>query len=72
MLLGDELRAAIQAAYEEARAQIAAQDLPEVLPTWEVLSLPMRLAFIHVYGAGRSLGMKEEREGDLPPSYGRK
>jgi len=64
MLLGDELRAAIRAACEEAREQGAAEDPPEIIPEWGALPLAMRLAFIHVYGAGRQLGAEEERKGD--------
>jgi hypothetical protein len=49
MMLGDELRAAVQRAYEESRAQAAAEDTPETIPAWEVLSLSMRIAFLHVF-----------------------
>jgi hypothetical protein len=62
MLQGDERRAAIQRAYEEARQQALAEDPPEVLPAWQELPLPMRIALIHVYGAGRKQGAKEERD----------
>jgi len=31
---------------------------------WDESPLAMRLAFIHVYGAGRQLGAEEERKGD--------
>jgi hypothetical protein len=62
MLMGDELRAAIRAAYEEARERGAAEDPPETIPEWDVLTLGMRLAFLHVYAAGRQLGAKEERK----------
>jgi len=31
----------------------------------------MAKAFLHVYAAGRQLGAEEERNRDLPPSYGR-
>jgi hypothetical protein len=62
MLLGDELRAAIQEAYEHSRAQQAAEDPPVIIPAWETLTLGMRIAIINVYAAGRELGAKEERE----------
>ena len=62
MLLGDELRAAIRAAYEDARKLGAAEDPPEIIPEWNSLSLAMRLAFIHVYGLGRQPGAREERD----------
>jgi hypothetical protein len=62
MMLGDELRDAVQAAYEAARAQAAAQDPPETIPAWEVLSLPMRIAFLHVFSAGRRVGADEAEE----------
>jgi len=61
MLLGDELRAAIRAAYEEARENGAAEDPPEIIPERGALTLAMRLALIHVYAAGRQLGAEEER-----------
>jgi hypothetical protein len=70
MLLGDELRAAIKEAYEDARAQAKAEDPPEILEPWDALPLKVRLAFVSVFGAGRRLGAKEERDRDLPPSYG--
>jgi hypothetical protein len=70
MLLCDALRAAIKMAYEDARAQAKAEDPPEILEPWDSLSLKMRLAFISVFSAGRKLGAKEAREGDLPPSDG--
>jgi len=43
MLLGDELRAAVRAAYEEARELGAAEDPPEIIPTWDALPLAMWL-----------------------------
>ena len=55
------LRGTIRTAYEEARAQALAEDPPEVLPAWEQMPPAMRMAFIHVYGAGRKQGAKEER-----------
>jgi hypothetical protein len=45
-----------------ARKLGAAEDPPEIIPEWDSLSLAMRLAFIHVYGLGRQLGAKEERD----------
>ena len=72
MLMGDELRAAVQQAYEESRAQQATADPPEALPPWEQLSLGMRIAFLDVFAARRRVGAEEERKRDLPPSYGRK
>jgi len=63
MMLGDELRDAVQRAYEESRAQAAAEDPPEVLlPAWEVLPLAMRIAFLHVFAAGRQAGAEEAEE----------
>jgi len=71
MLLGDELRAAIKKASEEAREQAMAEKPPEILEPWEVLPLKMRIAFIHVFSVGRRVGAEEERERDLPPGYRR-
>ena len=62
MLLGDELRAAIKEAYEQSRAQQAAEDPPGIIPAWDALQLAMRIAFLDVYAAGRALGAQEERE----------
>jgi hypothetical protein len=70
MLLGDELRAAIQEAYAHSRAQQAAEDPPVTIPAWETLSLGMRIAIINVYAAGCQLGAEEERQRDLPPGDG--
>jgi hypothetical protein len=69
LVMADDLRGAIRTAYEEARAQALGEDPPEMLPAWEQLPLAMRIAFIHVYGAGRRLGAKEAREGDLPATF---
>jgi hypothetical protein len=49
MLLGDELRAAIRAAYEDARERGAAEDPLETIPEWDVLTLGMRLAFLQSF-----------------------
>ena len=62
MMLGDELRETVQKAYEESRAQAAAEDPPEITPSWEDLPLAMRIAFLHVYAAGRQLGADEAKE----------
>src|SRR5262249_289717 len=64
----------VQQAYEESRAQAAAEDPPETIPAWVDLPLTMHIEFVHVFSAGRSVGEDEERkrDRDLPPSYGRK
>ena len=62
MLLGDELRKTVERAYEESREQAAAEDAPEIIPTWDALPLAMRIAFLYVYLAGRQLGAEEERK----------
>jgi len=62
MMLGDELRDAVQRAYEESRAQAAAEDPPENIPAWEALPLAMRIAFLRVFSAGRQLGAEEEHK----------
>jgi len=63
----------VQQAYEESRAQAAAEDPPETIPAWVDLPLTMHIEFVHVFSAGRSVGEDEERkrDRDLPPSYGR-
>jgi len=63
MMLGDELRTAVQKAYEDSRRQAAAEDPQEIIPPWEDLPLAMRIAFLHVFSAGRSVGATEERKG---------
>jgi len=57
---GDELLKAVRQAYEESRAQQAAEDPPETLPAWEELPLPMCIAMVHIYATGRRLGAEEE------------
>jgi hypothetical protein len=64
MLLGDELRNAVQRAYEESRQHAAKEN--HRMPKWEALPLAMRVAFLHVFSAGRNVVAKEERERDLP------
>jgi hypothetical protein len=67
---GDELRDAAQKAYEETRTKQAFQDPPEILPAWEELPLPMRIAMIHICAAGRRLGAEEEANGGRQRRFG--
>jgi hypothetical protein len=62
MMQGDEIREAVQRAYEESRRQAAAENPPEIIPPWEDLPLAMRIAFLHVHAAGRQLGADEAQE----------